>query len=71
MIVVENFEVLRDDGLRYAKRLRDFGVETVVHEGQGFYGDYLKVTPEFLRSQTGTKANRDVCKFIRRITEKK
>ena len=71
MVVVQKYDVLRDEGLLYAKRLKEFGVETVLHDGQGFHVDHMKLTPEFFRSKTGAKANRDICKFIRRMTKKK
>ena len=67
MIVAQNFDVLRDDGLLYAKRLRDFGVETVVHEGKGYHADHMRHAMESIQARTGIKANKDICDFIRKI----
>lgn len=69
MIVVQKYDVLRDDGLLYAKRLRDAGVDTAVHDGNGFHVDHLRLTPQFLFSQTGQKAVDDVCSFVKRVTQ--
>lgn len=66
-IVVQHFDVLRDDGLLYAKRLRDFGVETNVYEGKGFHIDHMKILPEFLHSRSGQKSMKSTCQFVKRV----
>ena len=62
-IVVEEFDVVRDDGLLYAKRLKDAGVETSVHHGQGYHNDHIRMVPEFLYSKSGAKVMRSIFKF--------
>ena len=63
-IAVEKFDVVRDDGLLYAKRLRDAGVPTRVHMGNGYHLNNIKVVPDFLFSRSGAKSMQSTCKFL-------
>ena len=68
MILVAEFDILRDEGLLYAHRLRQSGVQTQVHIGKGFHGDFhtYSYLPEFLHSKTGQKSMQTVCDFLER-----
>ncbi|XP_072314178.1 neutral cholesterol ester hydrolase 1a [Eucyclogobius newberryi] len=58
------FDVLRDDGLMYARRLEDAGVPvTSVHYEEGFHGCFsLAVTMDF---DVGKRAKEDLIKWLR------
>ena len=68
LIVLSEFDVLRDDGLLYAHRLRQAGVPIQVYIGRGFHGDFhtYDLFPELLHSRTGQMSVQSVCSYITR-----
>ncbi|KAK3793170.1 hypothetical protein RRG08_009469 [Elysia crispata] len=67
-IVVQEFDFFRNEGLMYAKRLRDHGVQTSVYLGKGFHDDFFRFSPiDFLNSKTVAKAFKSVCKFVTNV----
>ena len=67
MVVVSEFDIIRDEGLLFAHRLRESGVRTQVNIGKGFHGDFFcTFFPEWtgLNSKTGEKAIESVRPFM-------
>ena len=64
LVVVAEFDVLRDDGLLYAHRLRAAGVKTDVYISKGFHSDFFRAYNEFLHSRTGVKSMQAMCSFM-------
>ncbi|GFO08748.1 arylacetamide deacetylase [Plakobranchus ocellatus] len=64
MLLVE-FDVLRDEGLLFAHRLREAGVKTDVYFTKGFHGDFLHLLPQYWHSKTGERAVIAMCKFMK------
>ncbi|GFR88219.1 arylacetamide deacetylase [Elysia marginata] len=67
LVIVAEFDVLRDDGLLYAHRLRKAGIKTELFINRGYHDDFFRVYPDFLHSKTGEKSLEAMCSF----TEKK
>ncbi|RUS74774.1 hypothetical protein EGW08_017472 [Elysia chlorotica] len=68
LILVSEFDVLRDDGLLYAHRLREAGVQVQVYIGRGFHGDFhtFSLFPTFLQSRTGRMSMQSLCSYMER-----
>ena len=66
LVVVAEFDVLRDEGLLYAHRLREAGVETDVYITRGYHCDFIHMFPSFLHSKTGEKTLNAMCSFMER-----
>lgn len=65
-VLVSEFEIVRDDGLLYAHRLREAGVRTEVVVTKGFHLDINPIFPPPLSSVTGQKTFDAVCSFMRK-----
>ncbi|XP_056363861.1 arylacetamide deacetylase-like 4 [Oenanthe melanoleuca] len=61
------FDVLRDDGLLYKKRLEDHGIKvTWCHLEEGFHGTlFLAVLAKAIRFRSGTKGLEKIVNFLR------
>lgn len=61
------FDVLRDDGLLYKKRLEDHGIKvTWCHLQEGFHGTvFLAFFGGILRFRSGTKGVEKIVNFLR------
>ncbi|GFO08752.1 arylacetamide deacetylase-like 4 [Plakobranchus ocellatus] len=68
LVVVAEFDVLRDDGLLYAHRLREAGTKVEVFIGQGYHADFLQIFPDYFHSRTGAKVLQTICNFVRQQT---
>uniref|UniRef100_A0A0B7B0U4 Alpha/beta hydrolase fold-3 domain-containing protein n=1 Tax=Arion vulgaris TaxID=1028688 RepID=A0A0B7B0U4_9EUPU len=71
-IHVCEFDILRDDGLLYARRLQDAGVKTELHFGKGgFHGDATinMITFMDLQPRSGKVALSAAYQFVRSILE--
>ncbi|KAK3776787.1 hypothetical protein RRG08_024564 [Elysia crispata] len=66
LVVVAEFDVLRDEGLLYAHRLREAGVKTDVYITRGYHCDFIHMFPSFLHSKTGEKTLNAMCSFMER-----
>ena len=65
-ILTAQFDVLRDDGIIYAKRLEEAGVKvTWKHYKKGFHGMFGHKDSPFT-SPTGVEATEDLMEFIRK-----
>ncbi|KAK3753701.1 hypothetical protein RRG08_038348 [Elysia crispata] len=69
LVVVAEFDVLRDEGLLYAHRLKQAGTETQVHIEKGFHADFFCcMLPDWtgLNSKTGFQTECVLRAFIQR-----
>lgn len=65
-VIVSEFDVMRDDGLLYAHRLREAGVKTDVYVSKGHHSDFFPLADGFFRSRTGLKTCAQMCSYIAR-----
>ena len=64
---VAEFDVLRDEGLLYAKKLRDNGVQVTVHYSKGgVHGEITKVGSKYCEFRLGEIALEKMYEFVNR-----
>lgn len=66
LVIVGEFDLLRDDGLLYAYRLREAGVKTEVFINKGYHSDLIRTFPDFFHSRTGKKTVNAMCEFVKK-----
>ncbi|XP_005106265.2 arylacetamide deacetylase [Aplysia californica] len=68
---VAEFDVVRDDGLLFARRLKDAGVKTQLHFSHGgFHLDYYLGAPGLLRTDASQKVMNETFIFIKEISRR-
>ncbi|GFO08747.1 arylacetamide deacetylase [Plakobranchus ocellatus] len=65
LLLIVEFDVLRDDGLLFAHRLREAGVKTDVYLSKGFHGEFLHLLPQYWHSKTGERSINAMCEFMK------
>lgn len=69
LVLVNEYDVLRDEGLLYAHRLKQAGVQTQVYIGAGFHGDFFCcLLPDWtgINSKSGEKHRAAMRAFIKK-----